>query len=276
MKNLLIWMFSITVTVNTVFAETVIISASTITNYSVDIPSGKILAIRALTGDYGQLGVSFQKGGVYLLYSSAEMQVGGSTRYFAGPGKFTVVDTNYPNDPNSLNQGLLLSYDLMPSQGIETIVATNNPSPLVSNLANINVPAGKRLRFLDGSFRRDSFFARGPTVVIRVTLTNGYSKELILGHATGRGVDPATFEISGPCTFSISAGSEYNPSTDIRHYLTYYFVSDVSQAPSQSVLSPAGSLVVVEKSPDLTNWYPAFITTDQNDPQSFYRLKISR
>lgn len=279
MRNLLVWLFSITVTVNTVFAETVIISASTITNYSVDIPNGKMLAIHALTGDYGEIGVSFEKQGVYLLYSSREMQVGVRTRYFVGPGKFTVGDTNYSKEytPNSLARGLLLSYDLMPAQGIETIVVTNNPSPLVSNLANIYVSAGKRLRILDGSFKTVGPPGNGLFPLFRITLTNGHTKTFFLSDGTANGTSPEIFEISGPCTLSITAGAEGEfGSTDIRHYLTYYFVSDISQAPSQSVLSPAGSLVVVEKSPDLTNWYPAFITTDQNDPQSFYRLKISR
>lgn len=272
-------MFCITVTVNTVFSETVIISASTITNYSVDIPSGKMLAIRALTGDSGELGVSFQKQGVYLLYSSREMQVGVRTRYFVGPGKFTVGDTNYSgnNTPISLALGLVLSYDLIPAQGIETIVVTNNPSPLVSNLANIYVPTGKRLRILDGSFRTVGPPGIGLNPLFRITLTNSHTKSFLLGDGMTRGTSSEIFEISGPCTLSITSGSESEfGSTDIRHYLTYYFVSDISQAPSQSVLSPAGSLVVVEKSLDLTNWYPAFITTDQSDPQSFYRLKISR
>ena len=122
------------------------------------------------------------------------------------------------------------------------------------------------MRILDGSF----------PVSLRIAATNGVSARVTVTETSTMpsesGALPDAFEISGPCTVSIARGGNYAPG----HYLTYYFVSDVVQAASQSIVSPAGSLVVVEKSADLTNWYPAFFTTDQASPQSFFRLNISR
>ena len=264
MKNVLAACVVAALSYASVFAETVILSEGGITNYSVSILSGKMLAVRVLAVDRSHsLEASFSKEGVtFGVTNNGTMnpfRTKNRAKYLVGPGTFT-IGTIPPN------WGCLFSYDILPKQGIATIAVTNSSDFSVTNFASFQIPAGKRMRILDGSF----------PVFLRITATNGVSTLVRVSDIVD--IDPGTlpdaFEISGPCTVSIARPSynDYAPG----YYLTYYFVSDVVQAASQSIVSPAGSLVVVEKSTDLTNWYPAFFTTDQANPQSFFRLNISR
>ena len=265
MKNLLAAFVVAALSYTPVYAETVIFSEGGITNFSVSIPSGKMLAVRVYGGSSVGSVASFSKGGITLSFSDLSMNAFNTkkrAKYLVGPGTFAIGSSYFYNQ-----EGVLFSYDTLPNQGISTIVATNNSDFSVTNFASFQIPAGKRMRILDGSF----------PVTLRIAATNGVSARVIVTDDITMSSEQATlpdaFEISGPCTVSIAR--PWNSSAP-SYYLTYYFVSDVVQAASQSIVSPAGSLVVVEKSADLTNWYPAFFTTDQASPQSFFRLNISR
>jgi hypothetical protein len=153
----------------------------------------------------------------------------------------------------------IFNYDVVPNDGIQTLVATNN--------SVIQVPSGKRLRLLDGSYPLN----------LAVTLTNMASASFLVTPSvfdvftSGATCHPEWFELAGPLTITIRSES----SSDY-FYATYYFASDVTQVLGQAVQSPAGSMVTVEKSTDLQSWYPEFTTTEKTAPKAFYRLQVTR
>ncbi len=80
----------------------------------------------------------------------------------------------------------------------------------------------------------------------------------------------ATSEYDGPLEIRLR---ENNPVV-----VSYYFAEDFVTMPDASLLrGPTGSFEVgVQKSFDLTNWYPVIIYRTAADEKAFYRLKLSR
>ncbi len=152
----------------------------------------------------------------------------------------------------------IFHYDVVSASGIQTEAGTN---------VLVEVPSGKRLRLLDGSY----------PVTLTVTMTNGASAKFRVSPqetdtATGPALSPDGFELAGPLTVKIGDPMfNWNSS-----YVTYFFAADVIQAEGQAIQSPVGSTVTIEKSADLETWYPAFIATEENAPRAFYRLNITR
>jgi hypothetical protein len=151
----------------------------------------------------------------------------------------------------------VFSYDLVPAGGVQTRVSPNSA-------VTIQIPNGKRLRLLDGSYPLDFSITNASNVSANFKVANNPES------AMGQAVSARELELSGPLTVEVNSNEAMNWGL----YVTYYFVEDVAQAAGPSVQAPAGSLVTVEKSTDLQAWQPAFITPETSAPKAFYRLKV--
>ena len=237
----------------TLLAETVVLGDGGLTNLVVNVPAGKIMIVRASSLRDAENTVSINSGGVTF---QPNMDAGFDTRfqprYLAGPCTFAWSSEFVMNNS-------IFNYDVIPTDGIQTLVGTNS--------STIQVPSGKRLRVLDGSY----------PVWLTVTLTNGASATVGItpkqsNMSNFETCNPEGFELAGPVAVAVS-GQDLNPAP---FFMTYFFASDVVQALGGSIQVPAGSVVTVEKSSDLQTWYPAFTATERSAPKSFYRLKVTR
>lgn len=243
-------------------AETVILGRASmpgeppagLTNLTVNVPAGKMMIIRAsslprMMPD----GVRIQcGGGMFAPDMNSDLSTRCGPRYLAGPCVFTYAPEMFPME------NCVFDYDVVSANGIQTEAGTN---------IVVEVPTGKRLRFLDGSY----------PVTLTVTLTNGASAKFRVSSdttdtATGVTLSPVGFELAGPLTVRVGDPTLLWNSS----YLTYFFAADVIQAEGQSIQSPVGSIVTVQKSVDLETWFPAFIVTSESAPKAFYRLNVTR
>lgn len=232
---------------NLASAATVILGNGGETNFSVVVPTNKLMIVRACSLDDMGAKANLVSSGVTC---QSSFRTDFQARYFSGPCTFTFSNSD------SFSSAVF-SYDLIPTAGVQTIVTESS--------ATIQIPSGKRLRIMDGSY----------PLLLTVTNTTGSSAAFKVGHtpesATGDTISARELELSGPLTVTVSddmGGSMGNS------FVTYYFATDVAQAAGPSVQSPAGSLVTVEKSSDLQTWQPAFIATETSAPKSFYRLNV--
>lgn len=233
----------------TTSGATVILGKGGETNFSVVVPANKLMVVRACSLD--EMGAKAN-----LISGAATCQSSFRTdyqaRYFSGPCTFTFANSDSWSSA-------VFSYDIIPTTGVQTIVTGTS--------ATLQIPSGKRLRLMDGSYP------------LRLTITNttGSSAEFRVGHtpesATGDTISAQESELSGPLTVGVSAGDGMN---NWGIFVTYYFATDVVQAAGPSVQSPAGTMVTVEKSSDLQTWQPAFIATETSAPKVFYRLNVVR
>lgn len=79
-------------------------------------------------------------------------------------------------------------------------------------------------------------------------------------------------EFSGPATLTFTNVHRFNTGAVVSFYLT----DDSLNLPDGVLKGPTGSFVItVEKSTDLTNWFPAMIQSTGESQAAFYRLKFS-
>jgi len=156
-------------------------------------------------------------------------------------------DTNYPI-------AALISYSLVQGNALHSSFIPPG------GLFTLNVPAGKTVRFLTPSFEDASIspnftFSDGTNTIYDVGVSNGD-------------------EFAGPITISKPwyAGEQFS------QLISYYFTDDFFVVPPSGFLSgPTGSFeIVVDKSVDSTNWYPAVVNRTSSDQKAFYRLRIGK
>src|SRR5205807_3884166 len=84
-------------------------------------------------------------------------------------------------------------------------------------------------------------------------------------------------ELSGPAQVIIQA-SQVSDTPDQYGLLFSYYATDQAAAQDNGIVAtPTGHFeVTVEKSTNLTNWYPAIIKSLSEDSSAFFRLKISK
>jgi hypothetical protein len=235
------------------FAEIVILGDGGLTNLVVNVPTGKVMIVRASSLRDAENKVSVSRGGVTFQPGiDAGFDTRFQPRYLAGPCTFTYSPLYGDMDTS------VFDYEVVPANDIQTLVATN--------ASVIQVPTGKRLRLLDGSY----------PLTLAVELTNGASATFSVSPRPDPGFgivcNTEGFELSGPIAVTVS-GDQFGQKP---FFLTCFFASDVTQALGQSIQSPVGSIVTVEKSTDLQTWYPAFTTTEKSAPKAFYRLRVTR
>ena len=225
-----------------------------LTNLTVHIPAGKMMIIRASSlPQMTTEGVRVQAGGgTFTPGLDSDLSTRGGSRYLAGPCTFIYAPDMPPMET------CIFHYDVVSASGIQTEAGTN---------VLVEVPAGKRLRFLDGSY----------PITLTVTLTNGASARFRVSSgesdtATGVALSPVGFELAGPLSVRVGDPMFGWHSS----YVTYFFAADVIQTEGQSIQSPVGSIVTVQKSVDLETWFPAFILTSESAPKAFYRLNVTR
>jgi len=81
-------------------------------------------------------------------------------------------------------------------------------------------------------------------------------------------------EFTGPLTVTIQNVGH----SGLTMAFSYYLLEDFFVVPHSGLLQgPTGNFdITIEKSADLTNWFPAVIHPTSDDQQAFYRLKLSR
>jgi hypothetical protein len=145
---------------------------------------------------------------------------------------------------------VVVSYKLIQSPAIHSFFAG-------SGLTNtIAVPAGKTIRFFDKTQIDDS-------VNSAFTLQQGTNTLHDVRIFAGN-------EFTGPLTITYSVNGQF------AQLVSYYFTDDFFAVPDSGYLQgPSGSFeITVQKSVDLTNWYPAVVYPTSTDQKAFYRLKI--
>lgn len=236
------------------WGATLVLGEGATTNLVVNVPTGSVMIVRASSlRDAANKITLNNPDGTFQPGMDAGFDTRFQPRYLAGPCTF-IYSPQYEEMQTSI-----FNYEVVPAAGIQTLIATNS--------AIIHLPAGKRLRLLDGSY----------PLWFDVSLTNGASAKFGVSPKP----DPMTggtqcntegFELAGPLTIAVSGDSFGQKSC----YLTYFFAADVAEVVGQSIQSPAGSVVAIEKSADLQTWYPAFITSEKSSPKAFYRLSVGR
>lgn len=96
--------------------------------------------------------------------------------------------------------------------------------------------------------------------------------------AIQRPVNPNT-EFSGPLEIELTVPeSRVLGDFEFAAVYSYYFTEDFLVAPEFGFLQgPSGAFeIAVEKSVDLTNWFPVMLQNTSNDQKAFYRLRLTR
>lgn len=163
----------------------------------------------------------------------------------AGPAE--LVKTNLGNR--------LISYQLLSSSPIISSIVTDHSPPI-----SIAVPTGKTIRIL----------APIPTFSFDFGLLVSLAKD-------GKTINPSLVggeEFDGPINVSISKA--YYPTNAA--VVSYYITEKAFVSPQLGVIQgPTGSFEIdVEKTVDLTNWFPAVVHRTSDDQKAFYRLRITR
>lgn len=152
----------------------------------------------------------------------------------------------------------LLSYTKLIGNSIKSQVLNNG------HTNRISVPEGKTLRFF--SFVPN---ALGFNASVGVRLEKGTNSFSLYSSASLR---PGA-EFTGPVDIVLS---EYD--SDIACVVSYYLTEDFLVLPDGGFLQgPTGAFEIsVEKSADLTNWFPVMVQNTSNDQKAFYRLKLAK
>ena len=149
----------------------------------------------------------------------------------------------------------LMSYKRMQGDAIKSQIVRSG------HTNTILVPEGKTLRFYSFVPRPDYEIA----VNIRITKgTNTFDLTDLLPNR----------EFSGPLEISL-----YTPEqTQKAAVYSYYLTEDFLVMPGTGFLQgPTGAFeITVQKSADLTNWFPVMIQNTSSDEKAFYRLKLAR
>jgi len=149
-----------------------------------------------------------------------------------------------------LVEAMVFHYKIVPVTGLVTVIATND--------FIIEIPDGKCMKV--------------------VSLRNGYSSVdwSALGSSGHWYFDLVGRDGFGPFTQCGPLQLQFhcNSSGDTFSHITYSLIdSSVLQLPSGVISTTGTSALSVEKSNDLTNWFPAAIMLNHGSPQSTYRLK---
>jgi hypothetical protein len=130
----------------------------------------------------------------------------------------------------------------------------------------LSVPEGKTLRFYS------LVPPMGDELPVRAELhqgTNAFSRVHLV----------AGMELSGPIqiTVTLPYADPLYPDPGAAVY-TYYITEDFMSEPNTGLLQgPTGNFQLsVEKSLDLTNWFPSVLQRTSDDQKAFYRLGLSR
>lgn len=137
---------------------------------------------------------------------------------------------------------------------------------------------------LRGTSEQTEYFARGeqPRSIeipedrrLRLQFTEA---NMTLTYPTGITINPLgvwerAVEIEGPATLSYSGGY-----SDASGFLTYSFVDSSQATQSHGLIQgPTGEFrVVVERSPNMTNWTTSAVIKLSDDQKQFYRFRIAK
>lgn len=175
---------------------------------------------------------------------------------FAGSTHNIVLDLDETNPTRALagpaelilNDSIVISYKAVQGNAIKTLVAAPGSARPV-----IDVTSGKSVRFFRPIVQGPVEVRRAPTSV-----TNGR----IRGGEEFAG--PVSLYFSGPSISSRSA------------VYSYYFTEDFLVVPELGLLQggPGTFEITIQKSIDLTNWFPVVVQNTSTDTKAFYRLRI--
>ena len=171
----------------------------------------------------------------------------GSKKVFAGPLTL-LFNTNYQ---------FFVSYRLFPLSTIHTMIV-----PL-GQTNTISIPAGR------------NFHALGSSALTHLAGVSDGTNSLYV--SPGQTIDGD--EMSGPVTLS------FQSYTNVTSYpvatagvLTYYLTEEFATLPAfGAVQSPTGGYGFnIEKSLNLTNWFPVYLHSTSDDQKAFYRFRIDK
>lgn len=170
----------------------------------------------------------------------------------AGPATINFEAGNYTTAP-------VVCFKRLSGSGIQSVYT---PKEAVTN--SISVPEGKVCRFFVPFGYSPSFTEAAISVPIMADFgTNSVGPVFLRGRE----------ELTGLRSFSILSDTE-----GIGSVVSFYFTDEALQLPDGlAVQAPTGDYTVtVEKSLNLTNWFPSVIQSATSAEKAFYRLKISR
>lgn len=129
---------------------------------------------------------------------------------------------------------------------------------------SISIPAGKSVKFFAiGLWGNDYMIANA---------------QIIRDTATFQGVDIfGGAEFDGPLTIRfVNPVIPFDP--DTAYAIPYYLTDQALVLPDGSALqSPTGNFEIqMQKSLDLTNWFPSIVLPTSRDAKAFYRLRVAK
>ena len=85
-------------------------------------------------------------------------------------------------------------------------------------------------------------------------------------------------EFSGPLEITLTVRNSTADPIEKAAVYSYYFTEDFLVVPDFGFLQgPTGAFeITVQRSADLTNWFPVMVQNTSNDQKAFYRLKLAR
>jgi|GEM_PF-1487091 len=140
-----------------------------------------------------------------------------------------------------------------------------------SGTYTIDVPAGKRLKFLFHGAAAGVAGANGPVQFLFLVKD---------GVETGPYFPTGEPELDGPLQIHFSGADNTSGVADARHPfpLSYYMTENAAILPGSLALkAPTGtSIIAIEKSQDLTNWISSALVPTSNDTSAYYRIRTIR
>lgn len=135
------------------------------------------------------------------------------------------------------------------------------PTATPATTQTIAVPTNQTLHFFTSSGNGRADFQRGGELVTDAELRGGE-------------------ELDGPLTVVLKGvtGAAQPDTTNTASVFSYYLTESATVVPQTGVLQgPTGGFqLAVEKSLNLSNWFPAVLQNLNNDQKAFYRLRISK
>jgi len=160
---------------------------------------------------------------------------------------------------------LLVSFKMISSSYIKTVVVPNPALFSQTNQVDIFVPDGKTIHCFQPFDRSsDTGISDLPGGMVIISKGSSLISVPLFGGE----------EFSGPLTVTIQS---VGPQAAVKAY-SYYLLEDFFVVPQSGLLQgPTGSFeITIEKSADLGNWFPTVIHPTSDDQKAFYRLKLSR
>ena len=144
-----------------------------------------------------------------------------------------------------------IAYKKMNLPGVQTLIVR----PGETN--TVDVPSGKTMRVIQDP-------AGSPIVVLRQG-TNTFRFSDSVGQST----------LDGPCTLELGLDPISGP---LAHMMVYTFNEDFVAFPQLGYLqTPPGNFeIVVEKTTNLTNWFPVLSHNTTTDQRAYYRFRIAK